>query len=86
MSAFNISIEELQKQLHGSTGTHFSFLKKDGKFRHAFGTLNENLIPEELRPKDSSAHFNGDNLKYFDLEKNAWRSLSKDCSMIEILE
>jgi len=82
---FYISIDELRKNLKGSTPLLFSYLKKDGTFRKAIGTLNENLIPEEKRPKNSSKN-NGSNLKYFDLDKNDWRSISKDCSIIEIIE
>jgi hypothetical protein len=62
-------------------------MKKDGTLRNAVGTLHETLIPEDHRPKDPSINYaNGDNLKYFDLEKNAWRSLSKNCGMIQIIE
>jgi hypothetical protein len=85
---FDIDIETLAKSLHGTTPVAFSFFKKDGSRRNAIGTLNEKLIPEEsktLKSKDPSAN-NGDNLKYYDLEKKAWRSLSKGCSLVTILE
>jgi hypothetical protein len=83
---FEVTIDILHKSLHGSTPVIFSFIKKDGTMRNAIGTLHENLIPEGMKPKDPSANFAGDNLKYFDLEKNAWRSLSKDCSLVHIIE
>ncbi len=83
---FDISVDDLWKNLHGSTGVHFSFMKLDGTIRQAYGTLHEKLIPEDMMPKDPSANQVGDNLKYFDLEKNAWRSLSKKCVMIQIIE
>ena len=84
---FDISIEDLRKNLHGSTPVFFSYFKKDGTLRRAVGTLNEKLIPEEMRPKDPSTNANsGTNLKYYDLEKNAWRSLQIDCSLVQIFE
>ncbi|MCK9544882.1 MAG: SH3 beta-barrel fold-containing protein [Novosphingobium sp.] len=83
---FEINIEDLRKSLHGTTPCHFSFMKKDGTMRNAVGSLNEKFIPEDMLPKDPSANFTGDNLKYFDLDKKAWRSLSKDCSLIQIIE
>jgi len=82
---FDISIDDLRKNLHGSTPVYFSYFKKDGSVRKAMGTLNERLIPEEMRPKDSSTN-NGENLKYYDLEKNAWRSIHSDCSLVMIFE
>jgi len=82
---FDISIEDLRNNLHGSTPVNFSYFKKDGTWRKAIGTLNEKLIPEEMRPKDSSTDTGG-NLKYYDLEKNAWRSLHIDCSLVQIFE
>ena len=83
---FEVTIDVLHSSLHGTTPVSFSFMKKDGTMRNAVGTLHMDLIPEGMKPKDSSANFVGDNLKYFDLEKNAWRSLSKDCSLVQIIE
>jgi len=53
--------------------------------RRAVGTLNEKLIPAEMKPRDSSMN-NGGNFKYYDLEKNAWRSLPLECSLVTIFE
>lgn len=84
---FDISIEDLRKNLHGPEPVNFSYTKKDGSLRKAVGTLNEELIPDKMKPKDSSiSEKYGENFKYFDLEKNAWRSLVTDCSLINILE
>lgn len=82
---FYIPIEDLRKNLYGSTPVYFSYFKKDGTLRKAIGTLNEKLIPEEMRPKDPSAN-TGANLKYYDLEKKAWRSIQIDCSLVQIFE
>ena len=82
---FHISIDELRTNLHGSSPVTFSYLKADGTIRNALGTLNEGLIPDLMKPKDSS--FNaGVNLRYYDLEKEGWRSLTQDCSMITLIE
>jgi hypothetical protein len=83
---FEDNTEELRKNLHRSTPCKFQFMKKDNTMRVAVGTLNESIIPEDMLPKDASANSKGNNLKYFDLEKNAWRSISQDCSLIEIIE
>ena len=82
---FEVDLETLRKSLKGSTPVNFSYFKKDGGLRSAVGTLNENLIPDAFKPKDSSLN-NGENLKYFDLEKNAWRSLHSQCELVTIIE
>ena len=82
---FDISVDDLRRNLSSSTPVHFSYFKKDGTLRRAVGTLNEKLIPDEMRPKDSSTNY-GENLKYYDLDKKAWRSLCIDCSLIQIIE
>lgn len=49
---------------------HFSFQKKDGTTREAFGTLAQDRITipaGESKPNDAVA-------TYFDIEANAWRS------------
>ena len=63
----------------------FSYKKKDGSHRGAIGTLNEEYIPEEFRPKDSSTSYKVSNLRYFDLDKKGWRSISKDTEKITVL-
>jgi hypothetical protein len=82
---FDIDLDTLRNSLLGSTPVSFSYFKKDGKCRSAMGTLNEKLIPAELMPKDPS--FNGGgNFRYFDIEKNGWRSLHKECQMVTMIE
>lgn len=82
---FDISIENLKLNLKGSTPVHFSYMKSDGSCRSALGTLNPRLIPETLKPRDASKNM-GENLKYYDLEKRAWRSLQTDASAVWIME
>lgn len=82
---FDVDIETLRKSLYSEVPIMFTYFKKDGSKRTAMGTLNEKLIPEEFHPKDSSVNV-GTNLKYFDMEKKAWRSLSYDCSTVQMME
>ena len=82
---FDVDLETLRKNLQGSTPVSFSYFKKDGQLRNARGTLNESLIPEHLRPKDSSTNY-ANSFRYYDLEKGAWRSLHKDISLVTMVE
>ena len=82
---FEIDLDTLRNSLLGSTPVNFSYFKKDGKCRSAVGTLHEKLIPAEMKPNDASTNTGG-TFRYFDLEKNAWRSLHKDCQMVTMIE
>ena len=53
----------------------FDYYKSDGSIHRAVGTLNMNLIPENLRPKGiENRHPVYTSFTYFDLTKNNWRS------------
>jgi hypothetical protein len=82
---FDITQEELKYNLRGYVPVTFSYRKSNGEIRIATGTLNPSLIPEGKMPKDSGKNV-GANLKYFDLGKESWRSLTQDCSLIKIIE
>lgn len=64
--------------------THFAFKKKDGSRRHAVGTLNFDIIPEEDTQfkSDEPREERDDQVTYYDLEKMAWRC----CKTENILE
>ena len=62
---------------------HFEYTKKDGTLREAIGTLNPELIPGDMKPKDSSTNIT--NTRYYDLDKNAWRSISYETKEINVL-
>ena len=70
-----ISVPELRKLLRKAI-VNFEFIKLDGKVRPAKGTTMLKYIPQEDHPKgikpssDAVATF-------FDLDKDAWRSVSK---------
>ena len=85
---FDIDLETLRENLKGGSPVAFSYFKKDGKLRNAVGTLNLHLIPEEhrIKEKDSSSNKKRENFSYFDLERNAWRSLHKDCNQVSMIE
>lgn len=65
-------IELLKSKL--STGVaHFSFLKKDGKIRNAWGTTKPELAFAKTNGKGCSREIYG-TTAYFDIEKGARRS------------
>lgn len=69
-----MTLEELKKALREGE-VHFKFKKKDGTIREAFGTLNLGFVPEEHHPIDSSDYVpNHNTTRYFDIDKQAWRS------------
>jgi hypothetical protein len=82
---FDITQDQLREELQGQNPVTFSYRKNNGEIRVATGTLNPFLIPELKKPKNTDKNV-GANLKYFDLEKDAWRSLTQDCSLINIIE
>lgn len=81
-----ILIFELKKRMKEEV-THFSFRKKDGSIRQAYGTRASEVIvrhegavlpPEEKRPNGSGGTF-----PYFDIERQAWRSFKLE-SLLDI--
>lgn len=57
---------------------NFSYKKIDGTIREARGTLDFNMIPEESHPIGTGKATSDSLISYFDLDKNAWRSLRTD--------
>lgn len=56
----------------------FEYNKKDGSTRKAKGTTNLDLIPENAQPKNSERNYNSDTVRYYDVEKEGWRSFNKE--------
>jgi hypothetical protein len=54
------------------------FTKANGERRKMRCTLNEELIPEDKRPKGSTRKTSDDTIAVFDLEKQDWRSFRYD--------
>ena len=73
LSDFKIT-EEGIKRILASGDVYFSYLKKDGTVREAYGTRNTNIINEyNASPKGNSAEKNGV-ITYYDIEFEGWRS------------
>ena len=70
-------MKSIKKALRINVAT-FLYRKKDGELRIAIGTKNLNLIPEIYHPIGDTVQSNINNIRYFDLEKQAWRSFQKD--------
>lgn len=52
--------------------TRFTFQKQDGEVREAYGTLNPALFQYETKGSGRAENLTA--IKYFDLDKQAWRS------------
>ena len=59
---------------YNATPVKFKYKKKDGSIREAVGTTNFDLVPEEHQPKLADARAAEGLVKYYDTEKNGWRS------------
>lgn len=69
-------VEELKSLMRKSV-VKFTYLKKDGEERVACGTLDMEVIPEEAHPVgDSDRKVSDDVIRYYDVEKNGWRSFA----------
>ena len=75
-------IEDIRTDLRNGY-VHFTYVKADGSYRVALGTLNPALIPADKMPKtdktesDIAMQENRDRLgliSYYDLNKDGWRS------------
>lgn len=77
------TVDELKTLLREGT-VNFQYTKRDGTERVARGTLKVDYIPEGMRPLDGST-YKANNLRYFDLDKSAWRSISGDTKDVKVL-
>jgi hypothetical protein len=68
-----ITHEQLRNRLRAGS-TRFFFRKTNGELRPAYGTTDLARIPNHSHPKGGDGP-NGATC-YFDLDKNAWRSVS----------
>lgn len=81
--------DQLKKKLHEGK-VRFTFKKKDGTVRSAYGTTKMEFVPEERRPankelEETTSATQSTVQVYYDLEKEAWRSLQKS-SLVSIDE
>ena len=80
--AKSLLIEEAKRQMRNGT-CHFLYVKKDGSFREAFGTLNSALCGKHISGRGQSPETWGCSC-YFDVEKGAFRSF-RWANIIDIL-
>ena len=77
--------KEFVQKLRENFETKFKFQKKDCTEREARGTLNFDMIPKESTPKGTQTWEDPDDIvKYWDLDKEAWRSFRWE-QFIELL-
>ena len=77
--------KEFVQTLRENFETKFKFQKKDRTEREARGTLNFDMIPKESTPKGTQTWEDPDDIvKYWDLDKEAWRSFRWE-QFIELL-
>ena len=78
-----MTVEELKNKLQEGILV-FSYIKKNGETRLARGTSNKGYIESEtsyIFPEESSRVKKENLIKYFDLDKNEWRSFN--CEQFE---
>ena len=74
----------LKKELHKRT-VKFKYNKKDGSVREAKGTLNSFIYGKENEPAGSSRSVSENQIRYFDIDANGWRSFLVE-NLIDIIE
>ena len=70
-----ILLGELKKDLRENHRVKFEFVKKDGTIREANGTLHPVILDEYVKGT-GTAKVRHDVVKYFDLDKNQFRSFN----------
>lgn len=70
---------DLYNALHSYENVEFTYTKVNGEERIAHGTLKTAIIEENnALPKGNIDNKSDDILRYFDVDKKAWRSCKKD--------
>lgn len=72
-----MNIKEFKESLRNGV-VEFSYEKKDGTIREAKGTLNSEVYGEENKPKGTGFEVPENIVKYYDLDKEGWRSFNFD--------
>lgn len=72
-----MDIKEFKESLRNGV-VEFSYEKKDGTIREAKGTLNSEVYGEENKPKGAGSEVPDNIVKYYDLDKEGWRSFNFD--------
>lgn len=73
------------KEILNYRAARFTFRKKDGSIREAYGTRNPTLVNQnDATPKGTGVERTGVTT-YYDLEKNAWRCF-RDSDFLELID
>jgi len=70
-----IEADALRTKLNEGT-VQFAFKKLDGTLRTAVGTTHLESVPQEHHPSGNGGESSRASVRYFDMGKNAWRSVS----------
>lgn len=73
-----LTSDELRELLDQGS-MNFSYTKRDGTIRKAWGTRMTSLIPAEAQPKGTDS--NSKAVSYYDLERKAWRSVGAEATI-----
>ena len=66
--------EEVIKERLSSGDVHFTYRKKDGTEREAYGTRNLDIIIRHNAIPSGNGSEKGGVITYYDLDSNGWRS------------
>jgi hypothetical protein len=68
-----INIEDFKNELRNRI-VEFKYTKKNGDIRTARGTLNVDIMGNDNIPKGTGYDIKDNNIRYYDLNSNGWRS------------
>ena len=68
-----VNITNFKNALHKGI-VEFKYKKKNGEIRSAKGTLNIDIMGEDNAPKGTGYDIVDDNIRYYDLNSEGWRS------------
>lgn len=77
MEQKEMNIQEFKNALHNGV-VEFKYMKKNGDIRTAKGTLNIGVMGEENAPKGTGYDIVDNNIRYYDLNSEGWRSFITD--------
>lgn len=68
-----VNISQFKNALRNGV-VEFKYTKKNGDERTAKGTLNINIMGDENVPKGTGYEISDNNIRYYDLNSEGWRS------------
>ena len=70
-------VRELKNEMH-KREVKFKYTKKNGDLREARGTLSSEIYGSENEPSGSGRAVPENQVRYFDLDSNGWRSFIEE--------